>query len=507
MITLEHSGSDIRAGTLVCVHSRRLASHDSPTPSGSDAGIGRRDARQPRQEKAELRWGAPGRPPGTGTGSVGRVWYNRQRRNPPAPFDPLTPYGHVVDVGIRLGTLWFLTFFSGPPPMTMTSSSSDLPLAVTPRLEGGPSPEAIAPARKILITGAAGFIGCHAASRFAAAGWRVLALDNLSRPGCAINWEWLKTQGVTDFLRLDVRDAQGLLDVVTRHHDLDAVLHLAGQVAVTQSVRDPRADFEHNALGTLNVLEAVRLGAGGRPVVLYASTNKIYGALEDVDVRPSSDGKRYRAIERPLGINERQPLKFHSPYGCSKGAGDQYVRDYAKIFDMKTVSMVQSCIYGTRQMGVEDQGWVAHFMIAAQLGRPLTIYGDGLQVRDLLWVDDLIDGYARALERAGEPGVKGQGFNLGGGPERSLSLLELVDHLEARLKRRPEVRFDPWRPGDQKVFIADTQAARRQLDWEPRVGVEEGLERLWSWVAAHLEDLRDFNAGGLKVAPALSLSC
>lgn len=392
--------------------------------------------------------------------------------------------------------------------MTMTRPAAPLSglLAASPRVEGGGAVEQVVPARKILITGAAGFIGCHAAARFAAAGWRVVALDNLSRPGGALNWEWLKTQGVTDFVRLDVRDAQGLLDVVSRHSDLDAVLHLAGQVAVTQSVRDPRADFEHNALGTLNVLEAVRLGAGGRPAVLYASTNKIYGALEEVAVARSPDGKRYRAVDRPQGIDESQPLRFHSPYGCSKGAGDQYVRDYAKIYGMNTVSMVQSCIYGTRQMGVEDQGWVAHFVIAAQLGRPLTIYGDGLQVRDLLWVDDLVDCYARAVDRAGWEGVRGQGFNIGGGPERSLSLLELVERLEARLGRRLALRFEPWRPGDQKVFIADTQAARRHLEWQPRVSVEEGLERLWSWVAAHLESLRDFHAGGLQVAPSLSLS-
>ena len=237
--------------------------------------------------------------------------------------------------------------------------------------------------RKWIVTGGAGFIGCHAASRFHRAGHRVVVVDNLSRRGAEENLAWLRSQGVDDFVRLDVRDAEGVHDLVAAHADADAVLHLAGQVAVTTSVLDPRADFETNALGTLNVLEAVRLGAGGRPAVLYSSTNKVYGHLDHVKV-VERDG-RHAYEDLPFGVCESEPLDFHSPYGCSKGAGDQYVRDYARIYGMKTISFRQSCIFGTRQFGIEDQGWVAWFCLAATRGERFTIFGDGKQIRDTLW--------------------------------------------------------------------------------------------------------------------------
>ena len=324
-----------------------------------------------------------------------------------------------------------------------------------------------------VITGGAGFIGGHAASTLHARGDRVVLADDLSRPGSAANLAWLRGQGIDEFHQLDIRDPSSVDSLISRHADADAVLHLAGQVAVTSSVRDPRADFEANALGTLNVLEAVRTRAGGRPAVLYSSTNKVYGGLEDLAI-VERDG-RYALGDLPGGVDESRPLDFHSPYGCSKGAGDQYVRDYARIYGMKTITFRQSCIYGTRQNGVEDQGWVAWFCIAAASGRPVTVCGDGKQVRDLLWVDDLVDIYIKALDRIDE--VSGEAFNVGGGPANALSINELVSLLGL------EARRAPWRPGDQRVFVADVSKARRRLGWSPSVGAAEGVARLRAWAS------------------------
>ena len=332
--------------------------------------------------------------------------------------------------------------------------------------------------RKWIVTGGAGFIGCHAASRFHRQGDRVIVVDNLSRRGADSNLAWLRAQGIQEFVGLDVRDRAGLEDLLERHADADAVLHLAGQVAVTTSVLDPRADFEINALGTLNVLEAVRLKAGGRPAVLYSSTNKVYGHLDHVAV-VERDG-RYAYEDLPHGVGEAEPLDFHSPYGCSKGAGDQYVRDYARIYGMKTVVFRQSCIFGTRQFGIEDQGWVAWFCLAATRGQPFTIFGDGKQIRDTLWVDDLVDAYLAAVDRIDE--VAGEVFNLGGGPANTLSLLELVVILEGHFGRRLDPPFAAWRPGDQPVFVADIRKAAARLGWSPRVATADGVHRLLAWI-------------------------
>jgi CDP-paratose 2-epimerase len=334
---------------------------------------------------------------------------------------------------------------------------------------------------KLIITGGAGFIGCHTAAHFHRAGARVIVVDNLSRRGAEANLAWLREQGVDEFVRADVADAAAMNDLLAQHADADAVLHLAAQVAVTTSVADPRADFKANALGTLNVLEAVRTAAGGRPTVLYSSTNKVYGNLGHARVG-ERDG-RYAYEDLPRGVGEAEPLDFHSPYGCSKGAGDQYVLDYARIYNMKTVSFRQSCIYGTRQFGVEDQGWVAWFCIAALTGQPFTIYGDGRQVRDVLWIGDLVELYERSLARI--EAVRGEAFNIGGGPGHTLSLLELVDRLERHLGRRLEPAFADWRPGDQRVFVADISKAERLLGWTPKVAVAEGLDRLLAWVDDH----------------------
>jgi CDP-paratose 2-epimerase len=332
--------------------------------------------------------------------------------------------------------------------------------------------------RKWIVTGGAGFIGCHAASRFHCAGHHVVVVDNLSRRGAEENLAWLRSQGINDFVKLDVRDVQGLHDLISHHADADAVLHLAGQVAVTTSVLDPRADFEINALGTLNVLEAVRLGAKGGPAVLYSSTNKVYGHLDHVKVVERNG--RYAYEHHPFGVNEDEPLDFLSPYGCSKGTGDQYILDYARIYGIKTISFRQSCIYGTRQFGIEDQGWVAWFCLAATRGQKFTIFGDGKQIRDTLWIDDLIDAYEKALDRIDV--VKGQVFNVGGGPSNTLSLLELVAILEQHCGRPMTPGFADWRPGDQPVFVADIRKAERMLDWSPKVATADGVARLLAWI-------------------------
>ena len=331
--------------------------------------------------------------------------------------------------------------------------------------------------RKWVITGGAGFIGCHAASRLHEQGHHVVLVDNLSRRGAEANLAWLQGQGITDFIKADVRDAQAMRDAVGRHADADCVLHLAAQVAVTTSVKDPREDFEINALGTFNVLEAVR-AAGAGPAVLYSSTNKVYGNLEHVQV-VERDG-RYAYEDLPRGVDENEPLDFHSPYGCSKGAGDQYVRDYARIYGLKTVVFRQSCIYGTRQFGIEDQGWIAWFCVAATGGRPFTIFGDGKQIRDTLWVGDLVDAYQAAVARIDS--VSGEIFNVGGGPGNTLSLLELVATLDAAFGKKFNPPLADWRPGDQRVFVADIGKAKRLLDWSPKVSTADGVARLLEWV-------------------------
>jgi CDP-paratose 2-epimerase len=332
--------------------------------------------------------------------------------------------------------------------------------------------------RKWIITGGAGFVGCHAAALFHEKGDRVVLVDNLGRRGAEANLAWLRDRGVTDFIRADVRDSGAMNDILSRHGDADCVLHLAGQVAVTTSVKDPREDFEINALGTFNVLEAVRVAGKGGPAVIYSSTNKVYGNLEHVKVVERSG--RYAYEDRPLGVDESEPIDCHSPYGCSKGCGDQYVRDYARIYGLKTLVYRQSCIYGTRQFGIEDQGWVAWFCVAATTGKPFTIFGDGKQIRDALWVGDLVDAYERGLERIGA--VSGEVFNIGGGPGNTLSLNELVAFLSRAFGRAFDPPHAEWRPGDQRVFVADVRKAQRLLGWTPQVRIGEGVEKLLGWV-------------------------
>lgn len=333
--------------------------------------------------------------------------------------------------------------------------------------------------RHYLVTGGAGFIGSNYVQRLLERGDQVTIYDNLSRAGAARNLTWLRETFGENAFRLvvgDVRDAMLLEDSVRR---AEVVVHLAAQVAVTTSVTNPREDFEINALGTFNVLEAARL-SGHKPIVLYASTNKVYGGMEDVPVEEAAT--RWHYANLPLGCPETQPLDFHSPYGNSKGSGDQYVHDYHRIYDLPTVVMRQSCIYGQRQWGVEDQGWLAWMIIAAVTGRKLTIYGDGKQVRDVLYVDDLLDAYDAAVARI--EAVQGQVFNLGGGSQNVISVwTEFGPMLEKLLGKKIPVARGDWRPGDQKVFVADIRKAGGLLLWTPKIGVEAGVQRLFEWVS------------------------
>lgn len=335
--------------------------------------------------------------------------------------------------------------------------------------------------RSYLVTGGAGFIGSNYVHRLIERGDKVTIYDNMSRAGAPKNLAWLEETFRRDAFRLivgDLRDA-GLLAESAR--EADVIVHLAGQVAVTTSVTDPRDDFEANALGTFNTLEAAR-SSGRDPIFLYSSTNKVYGGMDDVEVIEEATRWRYKDLVG--GCHETQPLDFHSPYGCSKGTGDQYVRDYARIYGLRSVVFRQSCIYGPRQFGVEDQGWLAWMMIAAVTGRQITIYGDGKQVRDVLHVNDLLNAYDAAIERIDH--AKGEVYNMGGGPGNVLAVwAEFGPILERLLGRKIEVARADWRPGDQRVFYADFSKAKRELDWEPKIDLEEGIEMLFDWVKAN----------------------
>ncbi|TFG50194.1 MAG: NAD-dependent epimerase/dehydratase family protein [Anaerolineales bacterium] len=335
--------------------------------------------------------------------------------------------------------------------------------------------------KSTLITGGAGFIGTNYTARLLKRGEQVTIFDNLSRAGSPGNVNWLKeTYGENSFklIQGDVRDAEAVKSAV---ESADQVIHLAAQVAVTTSVIDPRTDFEINALGTLNVLEAARQFSQMSPVI-YASTNKVYGDLAGVQVAEGENS--YYFPEKPEGISESQLMDFHSPYGCSKGTGDQYVRDYHRIFGLKTVVFRQSCIYGPHQFGIEDQGWVAWFVIAAVTGKPITIFGDGKQVRDLLYVDDLLAAYDLSAENIDK--TAGQIYNIGGGKENTLSIWkEFGPLLEKELGQEIPVSREPWRPGDQCVFIADIQKANQDFGWKPEVNVETGIRKLFDWVRAN----------------------
>lgn len=333
--------------------------------------------------------------------------------------------------------------------------------------------------KHVLITGGAGFIGTNLASRLLEAGRPVLIYDNLSRPGSQRNVAWLKQQypkGLTVKVG-DVRDSHTLRNAV---RSAEEVYHLAAQVAVTSSLTDPKHDFDVNVGGTLKLLEAVR-SMDTPPPVLFTSTNKVYGPLTDLALQ--GNGHRYQPLDTALrtGINEQRPLDFHSPYGCSKGAADQYVLDYARTFGLSTIVFRMSCIYGLHQNGTEDQGWVAHFLIQALKRQSIYIYGDGMQVRDLLFADDLVD--ALLLAQSNIQSLSGQAFNIGGGLGNTISLWDLLDLLEKLHGERPLVETDEWRPGDQRYYVSDTQKFKTATGWAPKVSVDQGVKRLFQWLA------------------------
>ncbi len=331
--------------------------------------------------------------------------------------------------------------------------------------------------KKVLITGGAGFIGSNLAHHLLTQGQTVRIFDNLSRRGTESNLAWLREQHFQglEFVQGDVRDFTQLRKAV---EDVDTIYHLAAQVAVTTSVQDPRHDFETNAVGTFNMLEAVRLSQR-KPVIVYTSTNKVYGGMEDLVIDELAE--RYAFRDYPQGIAEDRPLDFHSPYGCSKGTADQYMHDYARIYDLPTVVFRMSCIYGTRQFGNEDQGWVAHFVIASALGRPITIYGNGKQVRDILWVGDLVQAFQLAAEKIDV--TRGQIYNVGGGAGNTISVwVEFEQIMSQLLGKSLPVTYGEWRPGDQPIYVSDTTKIRQALGWEPKVNKYQGIEKLYRWV-------------------------
>ena len=318
-------------------------------------------------------------------------------------------------------------------------------------------------ARRALITGGAGFLGVNAASHLAGQGWHVTLLDNLSRDGARRNLDWLQANhaGQIEFVKEDLRNYPGVEPHVKGQ---DAVLHLAGQVAVTTSLIDPIADFEINARGTLNLLEATRRHSPEAAFV-FASTNKVYGKLP----------------ENNRACKETQPIDFHSPYGCSKGAADQYVRDYARCFHMNTVVLRQSCIYGAHQYGTEDQGWVAHFVHSILHDRPLTIYGDGTQVRDLLDARDLSRLYELVIDRIAD--ARGEIYNAGGGPDNQRNLLQVIEAVGRLTEKKPIYSFADWREGDQAYYVSDITKLQQQLGWRPDISFDQGLHDLVRWAA------------------------
>ena len=335
---------------------------------------------------------------------------------------------------------------------------------------------------KILITGGAGFIGSHLAEYYAKNENEIICYDNLSRSellkkevNMTYNWNYLKNFSNVELIKGDIRDFEKLKKVTK---DADVIIHTAAQTAVTTSIQDPKTDFEVNALGTFNVIEAARLSSN--PVIIYCSTNKVYGEnvnkvrVEEKETRYIFEDKFKNGIPETFSID----LCEHTPYGCSKLTGDLYIQDYSYLYGLKTGVFRMSCIYGTRQFGVEDQGWVAWFTIATLLNKPITIYGDGKQVRDVLYVKDLV----KAFDLFVDSNLKQEVFNIGGGMDNTLSLLELLDLLEKLTGKRSEITFSNWRPSDQKVYISDISKLKEKLDWGPEITPEKGVRELINFV-------------------------
>lgn len=330
----------------------------------------------------------------------------------------------------------------------------------------------------ILITGGAGFIGGNTASYYLQQGKYVTIVDNFSRIGSKKNLQWLKDQKYPKLTVIESDIRQLSPQAINAIQNADLIIHLAGQVAVTTSVQNPKEDFEINALGTLNVLESAR-SSKKNPTIIYSSTNKVYGELTSESVKETKD--RYLFVKSTQGISEKYPLDFHSPYGCSKGAADQYVRDYARIFNMNTIVFRQSCIYGPHQFGMEDQGWIAWFLIALLQNKLITIYGNGKQVRDVLYIDDLVRAYDMASIHIEK--TRGNIYNIGGGAKNAISIWQDCKPIfESLLKKVITVKYSNTRPGDQKIYVSDIRKAYKDFGWKPQVKVKAGIRMLYDWI-------------------------
>lgn len=344
--------------------------------------------------------------------------------------------------------------------------------------------------KQLLITGGAGFIGVNTARHFLKKGWGIVVFDNFSRKGTDINIKSLTQEGGK---RVRVVRGDVVKNLSLLKHEVakaDAVIHLAAQVAVTTSIDNPEEDFFTNALGTFHVLEAIR-ASKNRPPLIYTSTNKVYGSLPHLPVAPQRTRYRFRNKEiEKRGVSETEPLDFHSPYGCSKGAADQYVIDYARLYGLQTVVFRQSCVYGEHQFGVEDQGWVAWFTIAALKGKKITLYGNGKQVRDVLYVGDVVALYEKALNKIST--ISGRAYNIGGGPGNTISLLECLDHLESELGIEIQPSFSAVRAGDQPIFVADIRKAKKEIGWEPTTSFTKGFKAMHAWMEKNKKHLLSF---------------
>lgn len=341
---------------------------------------------------------------------------------------------------------------------------------------------------KVLITGGCGFIGSNLAEHFLRKGWEVIALDNFSSPGAGINAAWLERirGGRLAIVRGDVRDFGAL---VAAMQGVDIVIHLAGQVTVSTSIEVPMYDFKVNTLGGLQVLEAARL-SGQDPIVFYASTSEVYGSLEEVPL--TSTALRFELPDHPLGIGEEHPIALSSPNGCSKGACDLYMLDYARSFGIRTIVFRLSCVYGPRSFGREGWGFIDKCLFSALIGEPVNVHGDGRQVKDVLHIQDLVEAVETSIEMVDE--CRGEAYNIGGGARNAISILEVIGRLESRFGRSVAMNCEAWRPEDQKCFVSDVRKAERDFGWRPSIGVDEGLDELFAWAEANEDVIRSLAA-------------
>lgn len=344
--------------------------------------------------------------------------------------------------------------------------------------------------KKIIVIGGAGFIGTNLCLSALKKGLKVVIFDNLSRRGTEINIDTIFSNGPKEnieFIKGDIRNFEEVKKLFEQHNDADAIFHLAAQVAVTTSILNPREDFEINLLGTFNILEAMR-ELKISSALLFSSTNKVYGKMSNINLVEEKNRYKYRDFD---GITEEAALDFYSPYGCSNGAADQYVLDYSRIFGLNTIVFRQSCIYGIHQFGIEDQGWVAWFAIASMFKKPITIYGNGKQVRDILFIDDLVEAYWAAVENIER--TRGQAYNIGGGKEFQMSLLELLEKLTKLTKQDIPLSYDKQRAGDQLIFISNSSKALMDFGWKPKVSCEEGVEKLFNWIQDNQDKFKKLN--------------